>query len=119
MKSTPQLDSPFMQTQPLRFSFSTLMIMLLMVVGAGVGLLLYYALQVPAITAELYAWLGLPNPVVAEEQSRAAHVKFLLVLYSAPLLLGLFVYCLHYALSWVQQWSESSSDHQDDAFRMN
>lgn len=119
MKTTPQPNSPFMQTQPLRFSFSTLMIMLLMVVGAGVGLLLYYALQVPAITAELYAWIGLPKPVVAEEQSRAAHVKFLLVLYSAPLLLGLFVYFLHYAVSWGQRWSESSRDAQEDEFRLN
>jgi hypothetical protein len=107
-----------MQTQPMRFSFSTIMIMLLMVVGAGVGLLVYYALQVPAITSELNAWMGTSNLPVDTTQSRAAHVKFLLVVYSAPLALGLLVYLLHYAVGLVEGWTKNRTSDSDDAFRM-
>jgi hypothetical protein len=107
-----------MQTQPMRFSFSTIMILLLMVVGAGVGLLVYYALQVPAITSEWNAWLGLPNPLVDSAHSRAAHVKFLLVVYSAPLALGLLVYLLHYGVGLIESWTKERSSEGDDAFRM-
>ena len=118
MPEAPKVDSPFMHTQPLRFSFSTILIMLLMVVAAGVGLLIYYALQVPAITSELNAWMGRPNPVVDSAAGRAAQVKFLLVVYSAPLVLGLLVYLLHYLLTLIDGWSRRSQEASDDPFRM-
>lgn len=119
MKPPPNIDSPFMQAQPLRFSFSTILIMLLTVVGAGVGLLTYYALQVPAITSEFNAWLGRPNPVVDTAEGRSAHVKFLLVVYSAPLALGMLVYLLHYAMTILDSWTRSSSQADDEPFRMD
>lgn len=118
MSEAPKVDSPFMQTQPLRFSFSTILIMLLMVVGAGVGLLIYYALQVPAITSEINAWMGLPNPVVDSAAGRAAQVKFLLVVYSAPLVLGLLVYLMHYLLTILEKWNRRDREAHDDPFRM-
>ncbi len=118
MAPSPKVTSPFMQTQPLRFSFSTIMIMLLTVVGAGVALLIFYALQVPAITSEFNAWLGRPNPVVDTGEGRAAQVKFLLVVYSAPLVLGLLVYLLHYLLTLLDAWTRTEHDASDEPFRM-
>lgn len=118
MKPPPTTSSPFMQSPPLRFSFSTIMIMLLMVVGAGIGLLIYYALQVPAITSEFNAWLGRPNPVVDTAEGRSAHVIFLLVVYSAPLALGMLVYLLHYGLSLLDSWTRFRSRADDEPFRM-
>ncbi len=118
MPQPPKVDSPFMQTQPLRFSFSTIMIMLLTVVGAGVGLLTYYAVQVPAITSEFNAWLGRPNPVVDTAEGRAAQVKFLLVVYTAPLALGMLAYLLHYVLMFFDKWTQTRNDASDESFRM-
>ena len=118
MNEPPKVSSPFMQTQPMRFSFGMIMIMLLMVVGAGVALLIYYAIQVPAITSEFNAWLGRPNPVVDTAEGRAAQVKFLLVVYSAPLVLGLLVYLLHYVLAFFEAWTQTGRDANDEPFRM-
>ncbi|MEO8268673.1 MAG: hypothetical protein ABI557_03070 [Aureliella sp.] len=118
MNQPPKVDSPFMQAAPVKLGFGTVMIMLLTVVGAGVGLLIWYALQVPAITSELNAWLGRPNPVVDTAAGRRAQVTFLLVVYSAPLALGILVYMLHYVLQWLNRWSQSREDSDDESFRM-
>lgn len=114
MDQPPKVASPFMQTQPLRPSVNTLLILLLMVVAAGGSLLVYYALQVPAITSEWNAWLGRPDPVVDTPAGRAAQLKFLLVVYSAPLVLGLLVYGLHYVLQLLEAWNASRQREEDD-----
>ncbi len=118
MNQPPKVDSPFMQAQPIRLGFGTILIMLLTVVGAGVGLLIYYAIQVPAITSEFNAWMGRPNPVSDSAEAREAHVKFLLVVYSAPLALGMLVYFMHFVISTLDRWSRSRDEIEDEPFRM-
>jgi hypothetical protein len=113
-----KIDSPFLQAAPLKLGFGTVMLMLLTVVAAGAALLVWYALQVPAITSELNAWLGRPNPVVDTAEGRRAQVIFLLVVYSAPLALGIMVYMLHYFLAWLNRWSQTREDADDEPFRM-
>ena len=113
-----QTQSPFMERQPVRLSFGTMMMMLLMVVGAGVGLLVYYALRVPAITQELNAWFGRPDTVVDRSDARRAQVTFALFVYTAPLALGIFVYAIHYVVNWLSSWARAKDDHDDEAFRM-
>lgn len=111
-------ESPFMQSQPVRLSFGTMMLLLLMVVGAGVGLLFYYALQVPAITQELNAWLGRPDAVVDRGDARRAQVTFALFVYSAPLALGLFVVAVHCIVNWLNRFGRSRASQDDEPFRM-
>ncbi len=118
MNRPPKVASPFLQAEPLRVKFGTIMMLLLMVVGAGAGVLIYYALQVPAITSELNAWLGRTNPVSDTASGREAHMHFLLVLYAAPLALGLFVYLLQFGISWFDARARSQDESSDDAFRM-
>lgn len=118
MNQPPKIDSPFLQAAPLKLGFGTVMLMLLMVVAAGAALLVWYALQVPAITSELNAWLGRPNPVVDTAEGRRAQVIFLLVVYSAPLALGIMVYTLHYLLAWLNHWSQTRDDADDEPYRM-
>ena len=106
-----------MQRQPVRLSFGTMMIMLLMVIGAGVGLLIYYAMRVPAITTELNAWLGRPDAVVDRGDARRAQVTFALCLYIAPLALGIFVYLVHFGVNWLNKLTAPERE-ADEQFRM-
>ncbi len=118
MNASPKVDSPFLQAEPLRVKFSTIMMLLLMVVGAGGGVLIYYALQVPAITSELNAWMGRTNPVSDTASGRSAHMHFLLVMYAAPLALGLCVYILQFGIAWLDARARSQDNSSDDEFRM-
>ncbi len=118
MNQPSQVDSPFLQAAPVKLGFGTVMIMLLTVVGAGAALLIWYALQVPAITSELNAWAGRPNPVVDTAAGRRAQLVFLMFVYSAPLALGILVYMLHYWLQWLNRWRQSREGADDDLFRM-
>lgn len=118
MTQPPKVASPFMQAEPMRFGFGTMMIMMLTVVGAGIGLLIYYAIHVPAIMSEFNAWMGRPNPVVDTAEGRAAQVKFVLVVYTAPLGLGILVYALHYAVRQLDRWTQRREQADDEPFRM-
>jgi sterol desaturase/sphingolipid hydroxylase (fatty acid hydroxylase superfamily) len=119
MNERSSVDSPFMKVQVARLSFTTLLIMLLTVVGAGIGLLIFYALRVPAITAELNAWLGWSSPVADTGQGRAAQVVFILFVYTAPLGLGIVVYFLHYLVSWLDHLNRARESAEDEPFRMS
>ena len=118
MHKRENVDSPFMQQEPVRIGFGTIVIMLLMVVGAGVGLLIYYALRVPAITSEINAWLGRPDAVVDRGDARRAQVTFALFVYTAPLALGMFVYLLHYAINWFDRFARRAQQDESEEFRM-
>ncbi|QDV22432.1 hypothetical protein [Aureliella helgolandensis] len=112
-----QTESPFAAPEAVRFGFGTMLIMLLTVVGAGVGLLIYYALRVPAITSELNAWLGRPDAIRDTAEARKAQVIFALFVYTAPLGLAVFVYGLHHVVNWINRLSKSRHE-ADDEFRM-
>lgn len=118
MNPHSKVDSPFLQAAPVTMGFGTVMIMLLTVVAAVVALLIWYALQVPAIASELNAWSGRPNPVSDTAEGRRAHVTFLLVVYSAPLALGIMVYVLNNVLAWINRRSQALDAVDDEAFRM-
>jgi sterol desaturase/sphingolipid hydroxylase (fatty acid hydroxylase superfamily) len=112
-------ESPFLRRHPVRLNFGTMLIMLLMVVGAGVSLLCFYALRVPAITQELNAWLGRPDAVVDRGAARQAQVTFALFVYSAPLALGILVYAVHFIVNTLNRASSAADSKDDDQFRMD
>lgn len=87
-----------------------------MVVGAGVGMLLYLAFRVPAVSTELRSYFGLTELVVDTETSRKAHVIFVIFTYTAPLGLGMFVYLLHHLINWLAQWTRPAVEPEE--FRM-
>lgn len=113
-----KVDSPFMVREPVRLGFGTMMILLLMVVAAGVGLLVYYALRVPAITSEINAWLGRPDVAEDHAYGRRAQVTFALFTYTAPLALGILVSLLHFVLNWFDRLTRPHQAPGDDPFRM-
>ncbi|MCA9132796.1 MAG: hypothetical protein KDA45_06565 [Planctomycetales bacterium] len=95
-----------------------MMLMLFMVVAAGLSLLIYYAIRVPAILSEVNAWLGQPNPAGDSAAGRAAQVTFLLFVYTAPLALGILVYLLHFVLNGVDRWTRTREEADEAPFRM-
>ncbi len=119
MNQHKPVDSPFLVRQPVRIGFGTMMILLFMVVSAGVGLLLYYAMRVPAITSEINAWLGRPNAPIDHAEGRRAQVIFALFVYTAPLALGMLVYAMHFVVNWVDRLSRQSQQPEDEQFRMD
>lgn len=118
MERRAQTESPFARPQVVRLGFGTVMLMLLTVVGAGIGLLIYYALRVPAITTELYAWLGRPVVAVDSGDARRAQVIFALFVYTAPLALGIFVNGLHFVVNQLDRFTRERPTADEDEFRM-
>ncbi|MEZ6136766.1 MAG: hypothetical protein R3C53_17870 [Pirellulaceae bacterium] len=116
MHQSREVESPFLERQPVRLSFGTMLVLLLMVVGAGVGVLLFYAFRVPAITTEINAWLGRPDAMVDQADARRAQLVFALFVYTAPLALGIFVYLAHLLVNWVSVVTEPK--RESDEFRM-
>ena len=112
-----RVDSPFLKVEPVRLGFRTMLLLLLMVVGAGVALLLFHATQVPAITSEFNAWLGRPEAVVDRDAARLAQLQFALFVYIAPLALGMLVYGVHFIVNLIDR-SRSVAAPEDDEFRM-
>lgn len=115
----PHVASPFLQTQPRRLSFSSILILLLMVVFAGLGLLIYNAMNVPAITNELDAWLGRQSKTVDTADSRESQIIFIMFCYAAPLMLGILVHGLHQVINFFDQRMRARDHEEDDAFRMS
>ncbi len=119
LNTNEQLDSPFMQRKPVRLGFRTMVLLLLMVVAAGVGLLIYYALQVPAITAELNAWLGRTEAISGSTEARRAQVIFAMFLYASPLALAILVWILHLGINWIDRRNAAlKNTEEDESFRM-
>lgn len=92
------------------------MLLMLMAVAVGGAMLLYLALRVPAFSAEIYAYLGQTQPPVDVDESRRAHLFFLLYLYAAPLGLGILLHGLHALTRRYSQWAETKPD--SDEFEM-
>lgn len=96
-----------------------MIMLLLMVVSAGMGLLFYYAMRVPAITSELNAWMGRTDEVVARGDARKAQVVFAMFVYSAPMALGILVWLLHLAINCFDRYAARWRSEESDAeFRM-
>ena len=104
--------------QPRRLSFSSILILLLMVVFAGLGLLVYNAMNVPAITNELDAWLGRQSKTVNTADSREAQIVFVMFCYAAPLMLGILVHGLHQVINFFDRRLRQREREEDEAFRM-
>lgn len=119
MPSTKQVESPFLKEQPVRLGFNIMMLLLLMVVAAGVGLFLVMAMQVPAITNELNAWLGRPGEASQVDGGRKAQLNFALYLYAAPTLMGILAYALHYIVNVIDKRMKNVHETAEDKeFRM-
>lgn len=106
MNQPPELDAPVLQASPVRLSVGTVRLLLLAVVVAGIGCLVWYALQVPAIASEVGDWLGRPTTAVDTPEGRRSQVIFLLLVYSSPLALGALIYAVNYLLAGLARWRE-------------
>lgn len=110
--------SPFRQPSSRRFGFRTILLMMLMVTVAGVSILVYNALRVPAIMEDLYAWMGRPAPAVRTGDARRAQLLFALFCYAAPLTLALLVHLLHTGLQWWEAYRVQRTAAEDESYRM-
>lgn len=111
-------ESPFMARKPVRLGFGIVFLMLLTVVSAGVALLIYCAMQVPAITSEVNAWMGRPIVAADSGEARKMQVIFALFVYTAPLALGILVGGLHVVINWLDRMTKQTDSPADDEFRM-
>lgn len=84
----------------------TIRLLLLAVAGGAIVCLVWCAQYVPAITSELGGWLGRPSATVDTPEARQAQVIFLLLVYSAPLVLGAMVYAVSYLLTGLNRRRE-------------
>lgn len=112
-------ESPFQNRPGRRLSFNNVLLLLMMAVGAGVGLLITNALRVPAVMMELDAWFGKPSRPVDTAEGREAQVVFVLFCYVGPLLLGLLLRSLQVGIDWIDRRSRLRTDQEDEAFRMS
>lgn len=84
--SDPQ--SPF-SPPPRKFTFGMDWMLLVMMVAAATALMFAYALFLPAVTSEFNAWLGRTVDLGEVGENRRAQIVFLMLCYSAPMILGL------------------------------
>jgi hypothetical protein len=96
-------ESPFVESKKFRFNFSLVLLLVLMVIAVGGSMLLLLVMRVPAFTSELRAYMGKTELVVDPEESRRAHLVFLMYLYASPLGLGIIAYGLHHLLLWLNR----------------
>ncbi len=117
--ASTEARSPFRAPGRRRFGFGTKLIMMLMVVAAGFGLLVYNALRVPDVSAELNAWLGRPDAGGDAADGRRLQLMFALFCYTGPLALGLLVSLLHGAIAWLESRRDRARAREDEPFRMD
>lgn len=92
-------------------------VLLLTLVAAATATLVGYALFLPSVTDEINAWIGRSVPPGNEDQNRRAQVVFLLMCYSAPMILGLVARLVQ--LGGRKLASRLETREEDDArFRM-
>ena len=81
-------QSPFSPPPP-KFTFGMDWILLVMVVVAGAALMFSYALFLPSVRSELDAWMGRTVDLGDVGENRRSQIIFLMLCYSAPMILGL------------------------------
>lgn len=81
-------QSPFSPPPP-KFTFGVDWMLLVMVVAAATALMFTYALFLPSVTSELNAWMGRSSALGDVGENRRAQIVFLMLCYSAPMILGL------------------------------
>ncbi|RMF44487.1 MAG: hypothetical protein D6753_02495 [Planctomycetota bacterium] len=111
--------SPFRPPPRFRFGFRSILVMMLMVVAAGFGMLVFNALRVPAISSELNAWLGRPDSGGGGTNERRLQLIFTLYCYVAPLFLAFLVNLLHAVIAWIERRRPLPDAREEDPFRMD
>lgn len=107
MKQPAETVSPPLQAPRIKIGAGAVRVILLAVVAAAIGYLVWYAQYVPAITTELGGWLlDHPTTAVDTPEGRRSQVIFLLMVYSAPLALGATVYVVNYLIAGLKRWSK-------------
>ena len=92
-------------------------VLLLTLVAAATATLVGYAFFLPSVTSELNAWIGRSTPPSNEDDSRHAQIVFLLLCYSAPMILGLAARLVQLAVRKLAlRWAVENED--DPRFRM-
>ncbi|MFO1066827.1 MAG: hypothetical protein U0892_23455 [Pirellulales bacterium] len=110
-------QSPFLEAKP-KLQISLSWIFLVTIVAAATAGLTVSALMLPPVTAELYAWLGVNADAGNPAQTRRMQLGFLLLCYSAPLIVGLITRLLHLGAKRVAALMRAADGDDDDEFRM-
>jgi len=105
-----------MDVEPVRMTFTVVLLLLFMFLAAGIAGLFRLALNIPEFSAELSNWLGVSVKSTAED-SRRHQLYFALALYAAPLGFGLLVAFIHMAINYLVRLTSQSSE-TDERFRM-
>lgn len=87
-------QSPFSPPPP-KFTFGMDWMLLVTMVAAATALMFTYSLFLPSVTSELNAWLGRTVDLGNSADNRRAHIVFLMLCYSAPMILGLAARLIH------------------------
>lgn len=94
MSNAQSPQSPF-SPPPQKFTFGVDWILLVTMVAAATALMFTYALFLPSVTSELNAWMGRTVDLGEVGQNRRAQIVFLMLCYSAPMILGLTARLIH------------------------
>ncbi len=106
-----------MEVEPVRMTFSVVLILLVTFLAAGICALVVLALQIPEFSSELNHWLGRSVSSTAD-YSRRYQLYFALAVYSAPLGFGMLVAILHKVINWLARLAAMRDRETDDDFRM-
>ncbi len=112
-----QTQSPFSTSERRSLTFGMDWLLLVTFVAAATALMLGYALFLPSVRAELNAWLGRPTEEGQLEDNRRMHIIFLMMCYSAPLVLGLVARLVHFGGRYLAERLQPADD-DDSEFRM-
>ena len=112
-----QPQSPFSPPPPRGFTFGVDWMLLLTVVMAATALLVGYAFFLPSVTTELNAWLGRTVPPGDQDENRRAHIVFLVLCYSMPMILAVAARSVQLAGRKLAG-RLAAEDQEDERFRM-
>ncbi len=91
--------------------------LLVTMVAAATALMFTYALFLPPVTSELFAWLGRTVDLGDVGKTRRSQIIFLMMCYSAPMILGLAARLVHLGGRMLAKRLEETSS-EDDEFSM-
>ncbi len=106
-------QSPFSQP-PKKFTFGLDWMLLVMMVAAATALMFTCALMLPPVTSELNAWMGRTVDLGDVGENRRSQIVFLMICYSAPMILGLMARLIHLGGRVLSKQLDESSDKHDE-----
>jgi hypothetical protein len=120
MPIEPSSETPFREASgsksQMQFSLSTLL--LVMAVFAVMSACLVFAAQLPLVSREIHAWLGSVPSENKDGSDRFVQLLFLLICYSAPLLVAAVLNAGMRSLRALQAWQARRSRPESSEWEM-